>query len=34
MFIKDTDKKAIHKDSGEKYLQYKEFLYKYGKKYT
>ena len=27
-------KKAIYKDSGEKYLQYKQFLYKYGKKYT
>ena len=27
-------KKAIYKDSGEKYLQYKQFLYKYGKNYT
>ena len=27
-------KKAIYKDSGDKYLQYKQFLYKYGKKYT
>ena len=26
-------KKAIYKGSGEKYLQYKQFLYKYGKKY-
>ena len=27
-------KKAIYQDSGEKYLQYKDFLYKYKKKYT
>ena len=27
-------KKAIYKESGEKYLRYKQFLYKYGKKYT
>jgi len=26
-------KKSIYKGSGEKYLQYKQFLYKYGKKY-